>query len=180
MTIKKKHQMDYFQWLSDQIVHRNHQYTTLLLQLYSTDFIWSVPNDDNRLEEGLYLRELYCSEMGCSLEQADFPINCSVFEMLVALSKSCYSQSSGMTQIKVSVASWFWQLLDNCGLIEAVDYQYDGQKVSFILNRFMNREYDRNGHNGGLFPLKKRNKDQRRVELWYQMASYLNENFFYE
>ena len=38
------------------------------------------------------------------------------------------------------------------------------------------REYSDNGH-GGLFPLKNPKKDQRKVEIWYQMTEYINENY---
>jgi hypothetical protein len=34
------------------------------------------------------------------------------------------------------------------------------------------RTYDRRGH-GGLFPLQRSNRDQRRVEIWYQLSEYL-------
>ena len=38
------------------------------------------------------------------------------------------------------------------------------------------RRYKRSGE-GGLFPLKNAAKDQRKVEIWYQLSSYLLENY---
>jgi hypothetical protein len=50
------------------------------------------------------------------------------------------------------------------------------KNVNQILTNLVERTYQKNGK-GGLFPLKQPAKDQRRVEIWYQMAAYLNENY---
>lgn len=46
--------------------------------------------------------------------------------------------------------------------------------------RFMNRKYEADGSGGGLFPLEKwsaeSGKDQRKVPIWYQMNTWLDEN----
>jgi hypothetical protein len=53
----------------------------------------------------------------------------------------------------------------------------DDSEVMKILDRIIERTYQRNGV-GGLFPLKRDKKDQRKVELWYQMNAYLIENYY--
>jgi len=48
------------------------------------------------------------------------------------------------------------------------------KKVDDILDRVIHRKYKANGE-GGFFPLKETNNDQRDVELWYQMSEYVLE-----
>ena len=43
-----------------------------------------------------------------------------------------------------------------------------------ILNIWLERRYDEDGK-GNIFPLKDPIKDQKTVEIWYQMQSYLLE-----
>jgi hypothetical protein len=78
---------------------------------------------------------------------------------------------------------WFWKILENAGLDlydDGAFYGHHGNtEVNEILNKIINREYRRDGK-GGLFPLKRTNKDQRKVELWYQMNEYLVENYYSE
>ena len=49
---------------------------------------------------------------------------------------------------------------------------YSRNYVTKRMRVVMDRLYDMHG-NGGLFPLRKPSKDQRKVELWYQMSEYL-------
>lgn len=77
------------------------------------------------------------------------------------------------------VLYWFWKILENAGLEKYTDEQFDEWKVYQILDDIVDRRYNRNGF-GGLFPLRKPKKDQRKVELWYQMCAYLVENYYTE
>lgn len=78
---------------------------------------------------------------------------------------------------------YFWQMVKNLGLYQYDDASYGsildaGEKVRMILNIFLNREYRYSGE-GGLFPLADPDRDQRDVEIWYQMNAYLQENYPY-
>jgi hypothetical protein len=46
------------------------------------------------------------------------------------------------------------------------------------LHKLNNRTYSKLGK-GGLFPLRSSAYDQRKVELWYQMAAFMTENHMY-
>jgi hypothetical protein len=73
---------------------------------------------------------------------------------------------------------WFWRLMDNLGVRKFTDDVYDQTvdlTVERILIRFVRRQYKRNGE-GGIFPLRNPQADQRRQELWYQMSAYLLED----
>jgi hypothetical protein len=51
------------------------------------------------------------------------------------------------------------------------------KRLTEILEKVINRTYHSSGK-GGLFPLKHAEKDQTEVELWYQMNTYLVENYY--
>lgn len=161
----------YFDWLCGLVSSTTNpnperSYTLLLEQMHRKRFIWFVPNDDNRVEDGRELRYEFLNE---AVEEDEV---CSFLEMLIALSRRvCYEASWG------SPLEWFWHLSDNLGLRQYNDETFmeiDPLEIHYILDRVVDRAYGRNGH-GGLFPLDHPKFDQRKVELWYQMSSYLLE-----
>jgi hypothetical protein len=48
------------------------------------------------------------------------------------------------------------------------------RRANAILDRVIRREYEPDG-TGGFFPLQNPLEDQTQVEIWYQMAAYINE-----
>ncbi len=77
--------------------------------------------------------------------------------------------------------------MENLGLARYFDSYLRGnneflvEKIDEIIDIWMYRRFDFNGF-GGLFPLKwgrlrpgQRKKDQRKVEIWYQMQAYMIE-----
>lgn len=170
----------YFDWLCD-LINANdpdHSFIFLCRHLHTLEFYWSVCNDDNRAGDGMALRGLFRLQSDLRIgDELDCDV-CSVFEMLVALA-ICVEEI--MDEIEPGDASfWFWMMLDNLGLSDYDDdhfYQRGSiKKIDKILDRFLDRTYQRSGK-GGLFPLKKWREDQRTVEIWYQMQAYLQEKF---
>lgn len=164
----------YFEWLAVQVVNirlKNPRttYWEVLKQLYRTEFLWRIRNDDNRVIDGLELRGEFLQ--GSSAEGWESQ-GCSFLEMLIALSRRLTFQTEG-----VSATEWFWQLLVNVGLdISDADYEERrmGMFVDQVLQNINNRTYDKNGE-GGLFPLHESEIDQTKTEIWYQMNYYLLE-----
>jgi hypothetical protein len=98
--------------------------------------------------------------------------SCSLLEVLVALSRRAEFES------EKDAYTWFWQMMQNVGLRDFTDAVYDDwvrEEVLETMARVIDREYGNDGA-GGLFPLQNPDQDQREVELWYQMSSYLIEN----
>lgn len=163
----------YLKWLCGQVGPINlrnpsHTYWNLLGQMHSTEFVWMVPNDDNRLEDGLLLRE----EFGVPDGDPWWNQPCSFLEMLIALSRRLAFEDGG------EAAWWFWHMIDNLGLSEyndrsffTEDQRYD---IAETLDRVIHRQYSYSGQ-GGLFPLEDPEEDQRDVEIWYQLSAYLSE-----
>ena len=68
---------------------------------------------------------------------------------------------------------WFWLMIDNLGLGNMVNSQFDSTKVDNIIDNFLNRTYEKNGK-GGLFTIRNCDTDLRKVEIWYQLCWYLD------
>ena len=174
----------YYEWLCKLVESkpRKGNYCMLLDRLYAKNFLWSVPNDDNRAFEGKNLREHFCEENDIDYEFDTFPIGVSMLELLIALAYRCEEITVDSTCDR-PMYDWFWKLISNAGLHRFTDETWPNSNVDYlideILNKIIDRTYNRNGE-GGLFPLKKNNKDQRKVELWYQMNTYLVEKYYTE
>lgn len=137
-------------------------YVRLMNALYDKEFYSTVGMDENRIEDGLSLREEYCGDEGSEKL-------CSLLEVMVALALRCERE------ILAGVATGsdvFWDMLDNLGLIDYTDYRFDGDEVDYILDRLLDREYEKDGR-GGLFYLGKSGEiDMREEEIWWQMNIY--------
>jgi hypothetical protein len=168
----------YLIWLHQQLepdTQRNpaRSHWLLCVHLFKTEFTWFVPNDNNRLLDGLDIRQRFIDEE----EGGDVPgiwlgEPCTVLEMLIALAERMAYSSDKETDY------WFWTMLENAGLRRYVDEIFDDDAkvdVEAIVQAILNREYHADG-SGGLFPLRHGGRDQRQLELWYQMSQYLLEN----
>ena len=167
----------YFEWLASKVVSlkaKNPEVTRwkLLRRMFSTQFEWFIPNDDNRAEHGLELRVEWVRETGQVNPDRDWlELPCSVLEMMIALSDRLTFEAGGST------GPWFWHLVKNLELDTYTDDIYEisiEEEVDEVLDKLNNRTYDRDGY-GGLFPLTQDPRDQRKVEILYQMSSYLLE-----
>lgn len=170
---------EYFSWLC-RCINAPRSYILLLYTLYSTEFYSVLPEDDNRIEDGLLLRETFDESNGYSY--SDTPTgNCSILEIIVGLCGRIV-EIMGSYNDK-GEGYWFWILLNNL-FDNLSDYKNEklarsmslASNVEHILEVFLERGYGRDG-SGGLFPLKRPQKDQTQVEIWYQMHAYLNENY---
>lgn len=162
----------YFLWLAQQVAHVE-GYWQFLRQLHSKEFVWVVANDDNRVMDGVDIRYEFCAVHGVDPQNhRDWAeLGCSVFEMLVGLSRRCAFEADGTPD------AWFWQMVNNLPLPPCQD-EFRGPETPAIINDVLDaliwRTYQPNGV-GGLFPLQDPEFDQRNVELWYQLNAYLIE-----
>lgn len=172
----------YFEYLCD-IVHVDQidrSYWILAHDLYRRPFISVIPHDENRASDGLELREEYLREIHYP-KYIEIEGECSVLEMLIGLARRMDFETSDpydICDVTDRTAYWFWEMIDNLGLLAFSDdcyVDYGGMtQADRAIDRLLEREYSWNGE-GGLFPLEKTNTDQRDVELWYQMNAYLME-----
>lgn len=167
----------YFEWLyahvSDPTLTQPHStHWKLLRQLHKKEFVYIVANDDNRWLDGRDLRSEFRAEVGGEeLPTLWLGLACSMLEMLVALSRRLEFQTDEDMNL------WFWRLLDNLRIAEFDDSRYNEtteEIVDTVLDRVIWRSYTYSGR-GGLFPLARADRDQRKLEIWFQMHSYLLE-----
>lgn len=165
---------EYFTWLytkvaSVEVPTPSLTYYTLLRDLHAYEFVWTVQGDDNRAEDGVALRREFNKQIYLDEEQPWFYIGCSVLEMLIAFARHAEFQTD------ISARDWFWIFMENLQLSHLNDAQPNiGHRVGTVLERFVWRTYSPSGQ-GGLFPLRDRRGDQRKIELWYQFCEYMIE-----
>jgi hypothetical protein len=146
-------------------------YWKLLRQLYTTEFVWLIHNDENRVEDGKDLRVEFIHEEGLGgVDPEWIDLGCSVLELMVGLSRKLAFQADDSEP-----HFWFWRMMENIGLRRYTDSHPPRKThVDDVLHRVIYRKYHSDG-SGGFFPLKYPEKDQRNVELWYQMSAYIIE-----
>lgn len=156
-------------------------YKILLNILFSTDFRWSIHNDDNRAKDGIEIR--YDFEEECGINDDDFMelmlIPCSVMEVICGL--AIRMDLLMRDPEEPHIARWFWELVGNLGLLDYCDEAFERGVWNFtdvknVLDIFMDRQYDELGH-GGLFPRNSCDKNQTVTELYSQMNGYLMEKY---
>lgn len=163
----------YLKWLYSQVANVRLKnpattYWSLMRLLYTTEFVWLIPNDDNRVEDGRNLRyEFLDHHRDVKADQEWLGLGCSFLEMLIALSRRLQFEAGG------TIRDWFWHFVKTL-LQESDDLHFDEPSAKQAVDGVIWRTYRPNG-DGGLFPLKHYLEDQRRVELWYQMSAYLEQ-----
>ena len=167
----------YYDWLCYLVGGKmSHQgYSRLLMALHEQVFKAKLPMDANRGGDGLQLRVDFQSEhgpWGSSTNRGP----CSYLEFLIGLSKRMsflmYGEGNSYTEF------YFWKIIGNLGLNKCTDDKYDFMNGDFFVEdavcRVNDRQYAPDGK-GGLFPLVHPDRDQRGVEIWYQMQAWLME-----
>src|SRR5574343_937028 len=163
----------YFKWLYSQVddveeTRKSKTCWNFLREFFIKEFVWFVPNDDNRLEDGRDLRYEFVESM--NIQEVDITwtqLGCSMLELMIGLSRRLTFEAEGNSR------DWFWTLVSNLGLRRWPDSVVcPKDKIDEVLDRVIFRNYDSRGR-GGFFPLRKTRNDQRTVELWYQLSEYV-------
>lgn len=163
----------YFNWLCAKVLDpKSSDYLDLMRILYCTEYVWVVVlHDQNRAEDGKELRLDFCRAEGYEDRESDwYTSECSVLEMLIAFAMRA------ATQTEIVTRDWFWIFMRNLRLEEfrRVDPEVDKPVIEEILVTFIWRTYDSRG-NGGLFPMRHTENNQREIEVWYQFCEYLED-----
>jgi len=161
----------YFNWLCAKVIQLENstpslKYDRLLRELHSTEYVWLIPGDDDRSEDGVELRWHFLQETGLGDDLSWEHLPCSAFEMLLAFSKRAEFATD------VPYIEWFWEFIGNLGLKDFNDAADGWSRVPEILYIFIWRQYDYCG-NGGICPVSSSTRDQTEVDVWYQFCDYL-------
>jgi hypothetical protein len=149
--MKSRIEQAYFQWLCRQVNIEygrptNRTYDQLLEILHGKEFVWMIPNDDNRVIDGADLRNVFLNEISVGFLDGGGP------------------------------ADWAWRLIENLDLHKMWDPLSSRKRetIDDKLDVLIWRRYEPDG-NGGFFPLAFPDRNQLKEELWHQMNSYLAE-----
>lgn len=151
-------------------------YRRLLRYLFDREFIYILPMDGNRYEDGINLRYRFGDEQGIEQYIIANCIDirpCSVLEMMIALAIRCEEHIMDDPDYGNRTGQWFWNMINNLGLGHMNDKRFDYNAAKNIIDIFLNRQYTRDGE-GGLFVIHNSQRDLRNVDIWYQMMWYLN------
>lgn len=170
--------MYYYPWLLDQVITttdktKRTQFSKLLMHLFKTPYMYVIGNDKNRADDGLKLRRLYEDETGNDIDNVFFIEDCSVLEMMVALSIRCENSIMDNPKYGNRTSQWFWQMITNLGLNGQTNDMYDERFVDDVLYTWMSHGYKRNG-SGSLFVINNTTADTRNMEIWKQMCLYFD------
>lgn len=180
-TTKRNLKEEYFHWLESQISGDSSvdiKHRELFTLMFDTPFGWidEVPMDENRVIDGRDLRIDFAKQVKAGTASVNAwkemmertPV--SFLEVLIGLSRRLAFVAGG------SAPLWAWQLVNNLELHRATDplSHPEIRKIKEALARVIERTYSPNGM-GGFFPLSWPDEDQTRVELWYQLNSYVEE-----
>lgn len=169
----------YLEWLYSQVASvktrpRARTYWKLFEQLYGVIFVAIVPHDENRIADGKDLRYEFLAEREDLQGDLDWMRSpCSMLELFIILARELAFQEDDAPLV------WFWHLIETLGLKQFNDREHDThaeEVIATTIDRVIWRNYEPSGH-GGLFPLRNPDRDQRKVELWYQLNAYLLEQF---
>ena len=178
----------YFNWILDLVDVRDTlypDYSSTIHYLFSREFYYTIQNDDSREADGRFLRVEFENLGYFSDYHALWDGPASVLVVLIAMAKRMDEDWLRSSDYDPNYASkCFDMMFENLGLY-AFSNQFmssragkDGfSRLEDIVDRFLNRDFDRNGANGSPFPLKNCEFNARKEEFWVLMSRFCDENF---
>lgn len=182
----------YFEWLSalafpSKLERERH--SAMLALLHGYRFIFDKKNhplDENRCQDGIYLRTIFMQRMDVPQDVfSDKDISewlmerpCSCLEMICSLANRISNDIMADYENPDTIAYWIQLMLSNLHILDSTNDNYDAlQYVGYSALNFMNRDYAKNGE-GGLFVLKDPKCDARTMDIWEIMSKYIMENYY--
>lgn len=168
----------YFEWMFNLVCKDRYadtiSYRKLLEYLHSVEFIYCIPNDSDRYDDGLDLRYRFAYIHPEFRDAERYLVGpCSVLEMMISLAIRCEETITTDPKIGDRTGQWFWKMIVTLGLGATTDNRFDEKYVEEVVSKFLHRKYESDGK-GGLFQVKGCDCDLRDVEIWNQMCYYLD------
>lgn len=172
---------EYFEWLFNTVCSNQASpyisFRKLMMRLHDIEFKYVLLRDRNRADDGMDLRRRfiltnnYDNIYNTVMRYLNGP--CSVLEMMLALAIRCEETIMDNPQYGDRTSQWFWMMITNLGLGSMTDANFDRDRVDDIIHKFISRKYKPDG-TGGLFVIKRCERDLRDVEIWHQLNWYLD------
>ncbi len=179
----------YFEYLCELVVEESNQYkyNFLLRNLHMVPALALIPDDENRLEWGLYNRQLFQIQAEGLSEFTDDEIEtaldpqCSMLELLIHLARETADNTCWDLPWINGLSIIFWELVANSGLDQyhddevtySVDMQTDMKRRIQDINE---RKYDHYGQ-GYWFELKypRNGVDMTKIDMYKQIWLYVQD-----
>lgn len=152
---------DYLDWLWFTFGNQNYYDISLFEKLSKIEYRYQNSLDRSRMCAGLQLRQEYAYEIGVYEEDVADGL-CSVLEMLCALGREMYIQSS-----EESPQYFVCAMLTNLGIRSA-----NNPCIQNICNDWMDNNFRPDGK-GSIFYVSKYDGDMRELSIWDQMNVWL-------
>lgn len=171
----------YFDWICLRIRTDDRDpedYSEILRYLFDVSYLYSIPMDGNRYEDGIGLRYRFGEETGIDTAVIASMLDifpCSMLEMMAAMAIRCEEDLMYNPKYGDRTGVWFWHMIDSLGFKDMTDGRVDCDKAAVIVLNFLKHNYKPNG-DGSLFRIEdgeNKETDMRRMELWYQMGDFL-------
>lgn len=178
---KNMEEMIYKDWLIGLVNVCDEEYRPLLSILHDIPFIPMVRGDEDRASDGVHLRSEWLETLGIEGEIDIFWGECSVLEMLIALSKRIEFQIYGRKDYEIwPMERIFWDLIHN---LDGLD-RYFGSKltrkevseVHEIVDFFVQRMYQ-TAKKRNIFHFRNKKVHYWKMSIWDQMGLYLREKW---
>lgn len=160
----------YTRWVLKWIWFNDPEYDDLMSVLDDIEYKVVIPMDENRLEEGRYLRT-YCTK-SYSRKESD-PV--SVLEVLAAFAyRMTHEWLDGYED---RTEDFFFELVSNLGLKRYKNKVFEKnperaeEAVREVVRIWLDREFSEDGV-GGIMPVYKSKRDQRDLQMWDQFMDY--------
>lgn len=168
----------YFEYLYH-IIQMPEDYMRLIGALYDTPFRYSVEDDENRIADAKQLRAQFLDDMiaiatSDDILYMDTYFQITMLEVLIALAKRCVDIAD--TAAPFNGTGWFWKLVENLGLKDCTNENWDRKTVQTIVRGFLARDIS-------AFPVETnwyrryRDEEWNEMPLWYQMQFYIQEKY---
>jgi len=182
----------YFEWLSTLVFPTKEErkgHSGMLALLHQYNFIFDKKNhplDENRLQDGIYLRTIFLQRMDVSqVIFSDEEISiwlchrpCSCLEMICSLANRISNDIMADYENPDTIAYWAQLMLSNLHILDSTNDDYNAlQYIGHSITNFMERKYAKNG-DGGLFILRDPTVDARTMDIWAIMSKYIMENYY--
>jgi len=160
----------YFEWLW-QRSGLGPNYTKLVTLLYTTEYVPTLVDDENRRADGNALLDIYCQENGYDfppVEEFDHS-GCSVLEMMIAFATRINLELIGDPE-GTYTGLWLYRMLDNLRISQYDDKHWDGKKAALKVWIWLHKKSP-----FLLFPISKKVIDPRKISEWERVNIYLSE-----
>lgn len=185
MPARRLDSISYFEWMLSMIENSYEPggagtHRLLLRRLYEMEFYATLDRDNDRIRDGLDLRNIYDEE--CRIIPWDDDERYSTSNVLEVMVAMCYHFEKNVMSNELygnRFGKWFWTMIENAGLsyLNDANYTHDTDNyIAAVIRRICDRQYEYNG-DGSFFPLRNPRGDMRKTDLWYQLQWYVTENF---